>query len=186
MRTGILGGTFDPIHIAHLHAAECALDQLGLDRVLIMPAGDPWQKATSPITPAHHRLEMCRLATEGVDGLHVDDRELRREGATYTVDTLATFPDDEELYLVMGSDAAAGIRSWHRWEDVVGRAALVVAPRSGVPDADPQIAGTRHLDMGVLEVSATGVRALARGGHPFRYLVTRSVHDYIVSNHLYT
>ncbi|MFP4074573.1 MAG: nicotinate-nicotinamide nucleotide adenylyltransferase, partial [Actinomycetota bacterium] len=104
MRTGILGGTFDPIHVAHLHTAEVAHHQLELDRVLILPAGDPWQKSGRDVTPGKHRLEMCRLAVEGAEGLEVDLRELDRDGPTYTADTLGTFPRDEELFLILGSD----------------------------------------------------------------------------------
>lgn len=183
VRTGILGGTFDPIHIAHLHGAECALDQLGLDRVLVVPAGDPWQKSDRQITVARHRVEMCRIAVEGVDGLEVDDREVRRDGPTYTVDTLASFPADEDLYLIVGADAAAGLDTWHRWEDILKRAKVAIAPRTGSPLTD--VPGAVEIEMGLLEVSGTDIRRRARQGRPFRYLVTPPVHDYIVSHDLY-
>lgn len=181
VRTGILGGTFDPIHVAHLHTAECALHQLGLDRVLLIPAGDPWQKDDRVVSEAVHRLEMTRLAVEGVPGLEPDDREVQRKGWTYTIDTLETFPDDEELFLILGSDAASRIRTWNRWEDVLARAQLVVAPRPGSTIETDAMS----IDMGLMEVSGTEIRARARTGRPFRYLVTGSVYDYIVSNSLY-
>src|SRR3970040_1404301 len=95
VRTGILGGTFDPIHIAHLHAGETALFGAGLDRVVFMPAGDPWQKEDRALTSAAQRLEMTRLAIEGVDRFEVDERETRRDGPTYTIDTLHSFPPVE-------------------------------------------------------------------------------------------
>ncbi len=183
MRTGILGGTFDPIHVAHLHTAECALHQLDLDRVLLVPAGDPWQKSGRWLTPGHHRLEMCRLAVDGVSGLEVDDREVVRSGPTYTVDTLATFPDDEELFLILGADSAARVDTWHRWEEVAARVTVAVAPRPGVsiPDLDAAVV----IDMGLLEVSGTDIRARLAAGRPCRYLVTGPVYDYLTENRLY-
>ena len=184
MRTGILGGTFDPIHIAHLHTAECALHQLGLDRVLVIPAGDPWQKAGRWVTPGHHRLEMCRRAVAGVDGIFVDEREVSREGPTYTADTLATFPDDEELFLILGADSASGLRTWNRWEEVVERATIVVAPRPGVPM--PEIEDAAYVEMGLLEVSGTDIRDRIRTGRPYRFLVTEPVYEHIAAEGLYT
>jgi nicotinate-nucleotide adenylyltransferase len=93
-----LGGTFDPIHIAHLHAGEVSLNQANLDRVLFIPAGAPWQKSDRIVTGAAHRLAMVELAISGFDGFKADDQELVRDGPTYTVDTLSTFPADEELF----------------------------------------------------------------------------------------
>lgn len=183
MRTGILGGTFDPIHVAHLHSAESALHQLELDRVLVIPAGDPWQKADQEIADARHRLEMCRLAVSGVPGLEVDDREVQREGHTFTIDTLDSFPADEELFLIVGADAAAGLDSWHRWNAIAERATISIAPRPGVHS--PEFPDAVHIEMGMLEISSTDIRARVRDGRPFRYLVTGEVHGYIVANDLY-
>jgi nicotinate-nucleotide adenylyltransferase len=183
VRTGILGGTFDPIHIAHLHAAESARHQLSLDRVLIIPAGDPWQKSDRSVTPGSDRFEMCRLSVRGVPGLVVDDREVKRHGPTYTIDTLETFPKDEKLFLIVGADAAASIETWHRHEDILERATLAVLPR---PNSDPvDRPGAIDVEMGLLEVSGTDIRARVRTGQPFRYLVTLAVHDYIVEHDLY-
>jgi nicotinate-nucleotide adenylyltransferase len=184
VRTGILGGTFDPIHIAHLHAAESARYQLDLDRVLIIPAGDPWQKAGRSISPGADRIAMCRLAVDGVEGLEVDDREVTREGPTYTIDTLQTFPADEELVLIVGSDSAAGLETWHRWRDIVERATLAVVPRPGPASHD--LEGAVPIVMGLLEISGTDIRERARSGRPFRYLVTRPVYDYVIAHDLYT
>lgn len=185
VRTGILGGTFDPIHVAHLHSAECALHQAQLDRVLIMPAGDPWQKSGRDVTPGEHRLQMCRLAVEGVEGIEVDLRELERDGPTYTVETLATFPADEELFLILGSDSLAGIRSWERWEEVVERVTVIEAPRSGVERGVGADLGAVQLEMGLLEISSTDVRRRIAAGEPYRYLVTGPVHGYIEVTSLY-
>ena len=94
MRRGILGGTFDPPHMAHLVAADAASRQLDLDVVTFIPAGAPWQKADLDVSEPRHRWEMTRRAVSGVPGFEADDREVRREGWSYTVDTLATFPED--------------------------------------------------------------------------------------------
>jgi len=183
VRTGIMGGTFDPIHVAHLHGAECARHQLALDRVLVVPAGDPWQKADRLVAPAEDRLAMCRIAVDGVDGLEVDGREVNRDGPSYTIDTLTSFPADEELYLIVGADAAAGLDTWHRSEEILHRATVAVVPRSGSPIGD--IPGSVVVEMGPLDVSGTEIRQRAREGRPFRYLVTSGVHQYIASHNLY-
>ena len=187
VRTGILGGTFDPIHIAHLHAGETALHQAPLDRVLFIPAGRPWQKDKSGVMAAEHRLAMTRLAVEGVDGFEVDDQEVLRDGPTFTVDTLASFPDQEELLLILGADAASRIQTWRRFEDVLARTTVLVLPRPGTDSTtiSSVIPDAVYLDMAVLEVSGTEIRNLARDGQPFRFLVTEPVHDYMLKNDLY-
>jgi nicotinate-nucleotide adenylyltransferase len=189
VRTGILGGTFDPIHIAHLHAGETALHAAGLDRVLFMPAGDPWQKTDERrVSPVTARVEMTRLAIEGVPGFELDLREVEREGPTYTIDTLHSFAVDEDLFLILGFDAAVGLPSWHRWKEVVARAGILVVPRPGydvarvmevVPSAEP-------LDMAALDVSASSIRRMAAQGAPYRFLVPPDVYDYIESEGIYT
>ncbi|MGA7097160.1 MAG: nicotinate-nucleotide adenylyltransferase [Acidimicrobiia bacterium] len=186
MRTGILGGTFDPIHIGHLHIGETALLQVGLDRVLFMPAGEPWQKSGRPLSESAHRLEMTRLAVEAFEGFEADDREIKRAGPTYTHDTLGTFPEDEDLFLILGADAANGIPSWHRWEDVVGRARILVFPR---PDVDLQVneisSSFLLLHGPPLDISATAIREAAANGGAYRFLVPEPVHTYIEANRLY-
>ena len=185
VRTGILGGTFDPIHVAHLHTAECAVHQLGLDRLLIVPAGDPWQKAGRDVTPGHQRLEMCRLAIAEAKRVEVDVRELERNGPTYTIETLATFPVDEDLFLILGSDSLSNIKSWHRWAEVVDRVTLVEAPRMGSPRGSGAVHGAVELEMGLLEVSSTDIRRRIAEGKPYRYLVTEPVYEYIEATNLY-
>ena len=187
MRTGILGGTFDPIHIAHLHAGETALHQAELDQVLFIPAGDPWQKLGRRVSATEHRLEMVRLATVGVDGFQADDREATRDGLTYTVDTLATFPEAEELFLILGADAALHVPTWKRYQEVLDRATVLVVPRSGTDSAAVAeiLPDSVFLGMAILEVSGSEIRAMARTGSPFRFLVSDVVHRYIVENNLY-
>ena len=188
VRTGILGGTFDPIHIAHLHAGETALHAADLDRVLLMPAGEPWQKSEREKTPAAQRLEMARLAIDGTERFEVDDREVDRDGPTYTIDTLLTFPVDEELFLILGADAALGLPTWHRWEAVVARAGILVVPRPGTDLATvvATVPEASILDMSALDISSTSIRDLAASGRPYRYLVPSKVHRFIQSIGLYT
>ncbi|HEY5728050.1 MAG TPA: nicotinic acid mononucleotide adenylyltransferase, partial [Acidimicrobiia bacterium] len=132
MRRGILGGTFDPPHVAHLVAAETAYRQLALDVVTLMPAGDPWQKADRRVSDPVHRLAMTELAAAGVGYFEVDDREVRRRGPTYTIETIGSFPADDDIVLILGADAAAGLAGWHRADEVRGRASFAVMPRPGI------------------------------------------------------
>jgi nicotinate-nucleotide adenylyltransferase len=185
VRTGILGGTFDPIHIAHLHSAESALHQVGLDRVLIIPAGDPWHKSGRDVTPGKHRLEMCRLGVEGVEGLDIDLRELDRDGPTYTIETLGTFPAEEELFLILGSDSLSKIGTWQRWDEILERVTIVEAPRPAAPVGVGAALGAIQLEMGLLDVSSSEIRHRVAEGRPYRYLVTAPVFGYIEATNLY-
>lgn len=188
VRTGILGGTFDPIHIAHLHAGETALFAAELDQVLFMPAGEPWQKGDRDLTPASQRREMTRLAIEGIDRFEIDDREIDRDGPTYTIDTLLSFPSDEELFLILGADAALGLPTWYRWEAIIERAGVLVVPRPGtnVSEVATTVPTARILDMSALDISSTSIRELAGLGRPYRFLVPPPVHTFIESNGIYT
>lgn len=152
-----------------------------------MPAGDPWQKLGRRVSADRHRLEMTRLAVGDVDGLEADDREVVREGLTYTVETLQTFPDDEELFLILGADAAAGLRTWDRSPEVLGRVQVVVAPRPGTDMAavTEVVPDVHVLEMAHLDVSGTAIRHLAATGQPYRFLVTEPVHRYIEMHNLY-
>jgi nicotinate-nucleotide adenylyltransferase len=189
VRTGILGGTFDPIHIAHLHAGETALHAAGLDRVVFMPAGEPWQKTDDrQVTPAGVRVEMTRLAIAGLPEFELDLREVAREGPTYTIDTLLSFPANEELFLILGFDAAVGLPTWHRWEEVVQRAVILVVPRAGhdLSDVTDVVPSAVALEMAALDISASSIRRMAAGGLPYRFLVTPEVHRFIEAQGIYT
>ncbi len=184
----ILGGTFDPPHLAHLVAGEAAYRQLGVDVVSFMPAGSPWQKEGRAVTAARHRLVMTRLATGGVPYFETDAREVTRDGPTYTFDTLATFPEDERITLVLGADAAAGIRSWYRAEDVLARCRIAVAPRPGTDrGAVEEAVGERldWLDVPGLEISGTALRRRVAEGSSIRFLVPESVYRYVMTYRLY-
>ena len=188
VRRGILGGTFDPPHVAHLMAGEAAFRDLGLDVVTFLPAGAPWQKAGTRVSAPEHRWNMTQLAVADVDYFAADDREVRRDGWTYTVDTLATFPADEDLVLILGADAARGLPTWHRWTEVVERASIAVMRRPGVDDAE--VAGAlpfdpHWLDTPQVSVSGTELRAWARRGKSLRFLVRDAVWRYIEEHGVY-
>lgn len=189
VRRGILGGTFDPPHLAHLFAGEAAYRDLGLDVVTFIPAGAPWQKAGRNVTSAEDRWEMTMLAVDGVPYFEADDREIRREGWTYTVDTLHSFPDDEELVLVLGADAARGITTWHRSDEVLQRATVAVIPRPGVDrtEVDTALADgdVVWLDTPDVRLSGTMLRRQARSGRSIRFLVRDAVWRYIEANRIY-
>ncbi|HWO73631.1 MAG TPA: nicotinate-nucleotide adenylyltransferase [Dehalococcoidia bacterium] len=186
----MLGGTFDPIHIAHLVLAEQAREQLKLDRVLFIPAGDPWRKAHRHVSAARHRVEMVRLAIEDNPAFELDEREVRRQGPTYTVDTLHELRRDyplDELFLLLGEDALADLPFWRDPEGIAAAARIVVAPRAGVAPSELPFDSGRivHIDMPRLEISSTDLRARASTGRSLRYLVPSSVEAYIRENRLY-
>lgn len=188
----MLGGTFDPIHLGHLILAESARQQLRLDRVRFIPAGDPWRKAGREISPAHHRLEMTRLATSDNDAFEVDDCEVVREGPSYTAVTLteirsALAPSDE-LFFLAGEDALADLPHWREPQIIFEAAFIVVAPREGA-GADPGIVPPGRLlriDMPYIGISATRLREMSRNGVGLRYLVPAAVERYINEHRLYS
>lgn len=186
MRRALLGGTFDPPHIAHLVAGEAAYRTLGVDVVTFLPAGDPWQKGGNGVTPAIHRRAMTELAVAGVDYFAADDRETRRPGPTYTIETVESFEGDD-LWLVLGSDAAAGLRTWHRAEDLAAAVSVAVAPRPGVDRAavEDALGPVTWLDMPEIAVSGTDIRRRAHGGGSVRFLVREGVWEYITHHGLY-
>lgn len=188
VRRGILGGTFDPPHVAHLVAGEVAYRELGLDVVTFVPAGAPWQKAQRRVSDAEHRWEMTCRAVRGVPYFEADERELGRAGWTYTADTLSEFSDDEELVLILGADAASGIRTWQRWEYVLERAHVAVAPRPGVARQRVEEAVKvpfTWLDMPSLSLSGTLIRTRVRGGKTIRFMVPEAVWRYVEDQRIY-
>jgi nicotinate-nucleotide adenylyltransferase len=189
MKVGILGGTFDPIHLGHLILAEAAREQLGLNRVLFIPAGDPWRKAGREIAPAGDRLAMVRLAVAGNPHFEVETCEVEREGPSYTLDTLhllRTRDADAAFYLILGADAYADLPHWHEPALIAREAVLAVAGRPDVAEAqsipDAQVVG---IDMPAIDISATDLRRRARGGLSLRYLVPGPVEAYIFDHALY-
>lgn len=190
-RLGVLGGTFDPIHLGHLILAEQAREQLRLDRVLFIPAGDPWRKSARKIAPAKHRLAMVELAVAGNDAFVFDDRELRRAGPTYTVETLrelrAGLQVNDEIYFILGADALADLPNWRDPAGLADVAMLAVAPREGVAAPALPIDASRvvRIEMPLIDISSTELRKRARQGRSLRYLVPDAVEAYIRDHGLY-
>lgn len=190
MRLGVFGGAFDPLHIGHLIVADDAAAALGLDRVIFIPAGTHPLKRSEVEAPGELRLAMVESSVTGSERFVSDDRELRRAGPSYTVDTLrelrAEHPD-AELHLLVGSDILKEIDEWHAVEEISALARVVVMRRAGVEAPAP---GELGLDFDGVEVtrvdiSSTEVRRRVRNGLPFRYLVPASVYRIIVEHSLY-
>ena len=132
-RIGLFGGTFDPIHNGHLHIARSFADELDLESVILLPAGDPYHK-TTPRTAAHHRLAMAEIAAPADSRLAVSDCDIVRQGATYTYDTVQIFRQHfpaAELWLLIGMDSLLQLHTWHRWQDLVRQCRIAAAPRPG-------------------------------------------------------
>jgi nicotinate-nucleotide adenylyltransferase len=132
-RIGLFGGTFDPIHNGHLHIARSFADELDLESVILLPAGDPYHK-TAPRTAAHHRLAMAEIAAQADSRLAVSDCDIIRQGATYTHDTVQIFRQHfpaAELWLLIGMDSLLQLHTWHRWQNLVRQCRIAAAPRPG-------------------------------------------------------
>ena len=187
-RVGMFGGAFDPPHRAHAALAQAAVEQLGLDELRIFPTGQAWHKSRH-LSAAEHRLAMARMAFESVPKTTVDDRELRRPGATYTIDTLRELRAEQpaaQLYLVMGEDQAASFGSWRDWAGIAEIAIISVAGRPGT-QAVPLPAGVRvrPLSLAPMDDSATAIRARLTAGQDISPLVAPGVASYIAQHHLY-
>jgi nicotinate-nucleotide adenylyltransferase len=189
----MFGGAFDPPHRAHLALAAGAVRQLGLDALYVFPTGDAWHK-DRVLTAADHRLAMARLAFAAVAGAVVDDRELRRSGPTYSIDTLRELRADHpqaQLHLLMGEDQAAGFSRWHAWQEIAGCATLVVAQRGGADSTGiaqlRALPGVRveALQLPRMPDSATEIRARLTAGQDITELVAPAVASYIARHHLY-
>ncbi len=206
---GIFGGTFDPIHYGHLRTAFEMLQALDFAEVRFFPSGDPPHRGKTH-ADAGLRLEMVRAATAGQSGFVVDDRELRRGGPSYSVDTLESLRaehGDVPLGLIVGMDAFLGLTSWHRWEAILELAHIVVAHRPGWKAPDIGALGALIAQHGThrtedlhenrqgrvhihavtqLEISSTEIRELVAAGRDPRFLMPDDVRDVILSSHCYT
>jgi len=199
VKLGVLGGTFDPPHAGHLTLGEVALSDLGLDKVLFIPAGEPWRKEGWEISPAEDRLAMTRLAIDGKPGFEASAIEIERPGPTYTVDTLgdllARYGPETELYVILGQDALLDLPNWKEPQRIVALAQLAVALRSpgrdfDVTDLEAAVPGISRrltvLPMSYVDVSATALREWARKGVDLGDLVPAAVQAYIKEHGLYT
>lgn len=205
---GVFGGTFDPIHYGHLRTAFEMLEAVRFDEVRLIPCGDPPHRGET-FASAESRLDMVRVATDGLDGFVVDDRELRRDGPSYSIDTLASLRaefSDASLGLIVGMDAFLGLPRWHRWDEILDVAHIVVAHRPGwrAPDMGPlgellsergthRVADLHEATHGrihihavtQLEISSTEIRELVAAGRDPRFLMPNAVRKVIAASGCY-
>jgi len=189
-RIGVFGGTFDPVHNGHLVAAVAVRHALALDEVVVVPAGDPWQKHGAVVASAADRLAMLDAAFAGVAGTRVDRIELDRSGPTYTADTLAALAaPDRELVLALGADAARRIDTWRRVDEIAALASLAIVTRAGddVPFAPPG-AAWRYTRVTIprLDVSSTDLRGRLARGEPVDGLMPHGAVRVVRERRLYT
>ncbi len=195
MRLGVLGGTFDPVHVGHLLLAEEARERLGLEQVLFVPAGQPWRKAGKRISKAADRLAMLRLAAEDNPAFEVSDLEVSRLGPSYTGETLASIRaehKDAEIFFIMGEDALADLPNWRDPDRIVELAILAVArrPSDSPEDRDLElmaIAPGREvwLSMPRIDISSSEIRERVQKGRSVRYRVPDAVEAYMREHKLY-
>lgn len=183
MHLGVLGGSFNPIHVGHLLVAQMALEQAGIDRVLLVPAARPPHKRASDLAPGHHRLRMAREAAAGIKGVAVSDLEFRRSGPSYTVDTLhALKRPGVRLTLLIGEDTLGELAGWKEPARLRALASLAVYRR---PGSWPAARRVRWIEGPGLEISGRQIRERRRLGLSIRYWVPLAVEKYIVRHHLY-
>lgn len=216
MKVGVFGGTFDPIHNGHLRIAEECREHFCLDKVLFTPCASPPHKSEGPFAGPEHRLEMVRRAVESNTGFQADDREIKKGGVSYTIDSLCDIARPGlEIYFIMGLDAFLEIHTWKRFIDLFDAANFIVVDRpwKGVFNGRKEvnayvkdhlqevltpaekegcfISGNRinkiwHLQASALDISATRIRSLIQDGSSIRYLTPESVGNYIYETELYT
>lgn len=212
MRLGILGGTFDPIHLGHLRVAEEMGEELDLEKVYLIPGASPPHKEGRPITPFHHRLAMIRLAARGSAVLEAFDIEGRRPGLSYSIETLREihqlFKSGLEIFFIIGMDAFHEIKTWKEYRNLFDYASFVVIKRPGYESdglstfLDSLEIGFRpygsgesfvapsgrvliHREATLMDVSSTKIRDLVIRGRSIRFLVPESVRTYILEKGLY-
>ena len=195
-RIGVFGGAFDPPHLAHVALVRSAIDALRLDEVRVLPTGQAWHRS-GPLTDAQHRLAMTRLAFAGLPEVVVDDREIRRAGPSYTVDTLAEIAREQpaQLYLLIGDDQRRSLPAWHRIGEIARLAIICAAARdlqvaswhadtSETSDVTPP--AIRPLPMPLMPISATDIRERLSRQADVAALVAPAVERYIHEHHLYS
>lgn len=197
MRIGVYGGTFDPVHFGHLLLAEQCREQLALDEVWFVPAATPPHKPNADISEGKHRLNMLKLAVSGHPAFVVSDRELRRGGKSYTVDTLTEIQQEDpsrELVLLIGGDSLADLPTWRETGRILQLATVVAVNRGRTPlDVEPVVAALGEaarsrlqvLPMPAVDLSASDLRRRLAAGHSVRFMTPRAVERYALEHHLY-
>ena len=198
MRTGVLGGTFDPVHRGHILVAEAARDALSLSEVLVVPTGQPMLKANKRITAVEHRLAMLRLAVAGIPWIKVSNMEIERHGPSYTVDTIAVLRKQrgagDDIYFIIGWDGLEHFIEWREPERVISMCFMAVVPRPGFTRPDICTLENRlpgitdrvvFLDKPLTDINSTAIREKAAKGESIDNLVPGPVADYIKEHKLY-
>lgn len=198
IKTGILGGTFNPIHLAHLAMAKTAMEQSGLDEIWFMPSKNPPHKSHREIASEIHRSQMIRLAIQSEPSFHLSDYELKREGTTYTAETLQLLQKDypdKKFYFIMGGDSFFQLESWFLPEVIMKHCEILVVSRNGATAQQMQKhaahlqrkyqAKLQILQMEDIDISSSQIRYKISRGQEIRNLTPEPVADYIESNHLY-
>jgi nicotinate-nucleotide adenylyltransferase len=192
-RIGLLGGSFDPVHLAHIALARTALQALGLSQVQLLPAGSPWQRGPLQALP-EQRCEMIRLAIAGEPGLALNTMEIDRGGSTYTVDTVRALPAQARYVWILGADQLVNFCTWREWQDIAGRVDLAVATRPGTPLAPPaelqrylsqQNRTIEQLPFSEMPISASEIRQRLAQDLPVDDLLAEPVYQYVRIHHLY-
>jgi len=199
MNIGVLGGTFDPIHMGHLIIAEEIRGQMGLAEVLFVPAGEPWLKVNNSISPAEHRVQMVRLAIADEPSFKLSTIEIERTGPSYTVDTIAQFKSQigagDKLFFILGWDNLMQLPQWREPSRLVQMCSLVAVPRVGYPSPDLNtlegaIPGLSQsvilLNTPQIEISSSEIRSRVARGLSIHHLVPEPVEKYIREHNLYT
>lgn len=197
-KVGIMGGTFNPVHIGHLIIAEKAREQFHLDEVLFMPSGTPYMKNVDEVLPGQVRTEMTKLAIEENSFFSVSTIEIEKEGSTYTYETLETLHDknpNTEYYFILGADSLFAIEHWKNPEKIFAGCHVLAAVRNdkNVEEMETQAtylkekfnADVSLIKTGHIEISSSMIREFIKDGQSIRYLVPDAVYDYIIKNKLY-
>ena len=191
-RLGILGGTFDPPHLGHRAAALAVQTQVGLDEIVLMVANEPWQKVGDrQVTAAQVRWDMTDALVQGISGLRADDREIRRGGPTFTVDTLEEILSDQpdtEIFLIVGADTAERLETWHRAADVVGLSTIVIVNRDETTNTAPGFlrdARVLNVTINPVDVSSSAIREAVSHGDSIDVMTSSSVASIIRDYSLY-
>lgn len=193
MRIGLLGGSFDPVHLAHIALARTALSALSLDQVQLIPAGQPWQRPPLGALP-EHRLAMLKLAIGQQDKIVINPVEINRRGPTYTIDTILELPADHEYFWILGADQLQNFCTWRQWSDIAERVQLVVAQRPGSQAHAPTELNAWiqqhqkpliHLPFEPLQISANEIRKRIAEGQTISQFIPGPVENYISAHGLY-
>jgi nicotinate-nucleotide adenylyltransferase len=195
-RIGIMGGTFDPIHLAHLFAAEEARFKFNLEKVIFVPCGVPAHKKPYEVTPAEHRYAMVLLATANNPYFEVSRIEIDREGPSYAIDTVVAFRqlygEDASIYFITGADAVLEILAWKETDKLIRLCKFIAVTRPGYDLSKiSEVLGEEYasaieiLQIPGMDISSTAIRQRVRNGEPIRYLVPEMVYHYIMQHKLY-